>query len=145
MWGAIFHGLHDVMYMSMNHDENINAFKKCGKNTMQQSFNQHFLSDTSMYKSFWDLLLEIWYVITFKLSCLKSSNHFFCNFVKLSFAWPYVILATCVVLLNYGWLVFNMCLITTKTHQWAFNCTIMLQIIIFLLTQKVLEAIKLIG
>jgi len=77
MWDAIFHDLHDVTSMSMNHDENINAFKECGKNNVRQNFNQHFLSDTSMDKSFLDLLLEIWYVIILKLSCLKSFNHFF--------------------------------------------------------------------
>jgi AAA15 family ATPase/GTPase len=47
----------------MNHDQIIDAFKECGKNNLQQSFNQHFLSGTSMDKSFLDLLLETWYVI----------------------------------------------------------------------------------
>jgi hypothetical protein len=66
-----------VTYMSMNHDENINEFEECRKNNVQQSFDQHFFIDTSMDKSFLNLLLEIWYVVILKLSCLKSFNHFF--------------------------------------------------------------------
>jgi hypothetical protein len=31
MWGAIFYELHDKIYMSMNHDDNIDTFKKHGR------------------------------------------------------------------------------------------------------------------
>jgi hypothetical protein len=43
--GAILCGLHDVMYMSMNHNENVETFKQCARRKVKQFFNQYSPSD----------------------------------------------------------------------------------------------------
>jgi hypothetical protein len=39
--GAIPCDLHDMMYISMNHDEIIGAFKEHWRKKVQRNFNQH--------------------------------------------------------------------------------------------------------
>jgi hypothetical protein len=36
---------HDKIYMSMNHDENINTFKTHGRQNVKPNFNQHLSKD----------------------------------------------------------------------------------------------------
>jgi hypothetical protein len=42
---GILQDLHDVMYMSINHGEIIDDFKKHGKVTMRESFHKHKPND----------------------------------------------------------------------------------------------------
>jgi len=45
VWGGILQGLHDVMYMSINHGETIDDFKERGKVAMRKSLHKHRLGD----------------------------------------------------------------------------------------------------
>jgi hypothetical protein len=41
VWGVILQDLHNAMYMSINHGETIDDFKKCGRVTMKESLHTH--------------------------------------------------------------------------------------------------------
>jgi hypothetical protein len=43
--GQIFQNLHDVMYMSINHGEMINAFKDHGRVVIQKNLHKHKPND----------------------------------------------------------------------------------------------------
>ncbi len=43
--GGIFQDLHDVMYMSINHGETIDDFKKCGRVVVRENLHKHKPSD----------------------------------------------------------------------------------------------------
>jgi hypothetical protein len=53
---------HDKIYMSMNHDENIDTFKTCGTQNMKQNFNQ------LLFEMHGQVIFAIWYVIISILS-----------------------------------------------------------------------------
>jgi hypothetical protein len=43
--GGILQDLHDVMYMSINHGETIDDFKKCGRVVMRENLHKHRPND----------------------------------------------------------------------------------------------------
>jgi len=91
---AILYDLHDVMYMSMNHNENIEAFKKCAKKKKKQFFiNIHLMMHGQIIL---DLILAIWYVIISHCHGLSSTPKFSFWF-WIVIGWPYLILVMCVV------------------------------------------------
>jgi hypothetical protein len=44
-WGGILQYLHDVMYMSINHEETIDDFKERGRVVVRKSIHKHRLGD----------------------------------------------------------------------------------------------------
>ncbi len=45
MWGGILQDLHDVMYMSINHEEKIDDFKEHGRVDVKENLHKHRSGD----------------------------------------------------------------------------------------------------
>jgi hypothetical protein len=55
---AILDDIHTIMYMPIEHSENIEAFMTCGRNKIIECFTQHLLGDSWTWY-FWTYYVQV--------------------------------------------------------------------------------------